>query len=111
MFSLFTKIILTSLPIETATIIGTAIARIISSIVNYSMNRSIVFDNKDNVGYTVIKYYMLCIIQMICSGLLVVILYEKVKWDTTILKIIVDVMLFFISFQIQRIWVFKEKKG
>ena len=109
LFTLFTKIIFSNLETALSVFWGTLLARICSSFFNFNVNRTLVFDNKQSFKMTVIKYYFLCAVQILCSWLLVVFFYERIHMDTTLIKLIVDIMLFFISFQIQRVWVYKEK--
>lgn len=88
-------------------------ARVVSSIFNYLVSRKVVFESKSSVGRSVLKYYILCACQTgISYGLVYLFSYlfgaENVL--TSVIKLIVDVTLFIISFQIQRRWVFAEKK-
>lgn len=108
LFALFTKVIFKDLSVKECTFIGTALARIISSLFNYSLNKNVVFNNTGK--YTIYKYYVLCGLQMMASWALVTGAYNWLHMDTTALKVVVDFLLFLISFQIQRRWVFKNKK-
>jgi len=85
--------------------ISTVIARVISSIYNYLINRNIVF-KKNSKEASLIKYYVLCICQMCASALLVYIFCSIIELPKLIPKIIVDSLLFLISFRIQQEWVF-----
>ncbi len=90
--------------------IGTIGARVISSLVNYTLNRNITFKNKGNVRNTIIKYYALCIFQMSLSAILVIIFSKLIKLPETLIKIIVDTILYFFSYRMQNKWVFNSKK-
>ncbi|MCR5153735.1 MAG: bifunctional glycosyltransferase family 2/GtrA family protein [Lachnospiraceae bacterium] len=88
---------------------ATAGARIVSSIFNYKMNRNVVFaaGGKNSVY----KYYALCIVQFAVSAGLVSLasfLLKEGSFLETLYKIVVDTLLFFISFRIQKHWVFKK---
>ena len=89
-------------------------SRVISSIVNYIINRKVVFKAVDNVAQTAVRYYILAACQMLVSILLVHVLADKVLQITglwnTVIKCVVDGCLFIFSFGIQRKWVFKNKK-
>lgn len=90
---------------------ATAVARICSSLFNYHYNRRKVFKAGDK--HSVIRYYILCVCQLLVSAGLVTLLTSLIpggSFVTTLLKLCVDVVLFFISYQIQRDWVFKNKK-
>lgn len=89
--------------------ISTVIARIISSLYNYTMNRTVVFHSTEGRAKTLVKYYVLCIVQTCCSAILVLSFCKGIKISETIVKPVVDVLLFLISFQIQRTWIFGGK--
>ncbi len=88
-------------------IFATIGARIVSSLVNYLSNKNIVFQNSSSHSKTLIKYFGLVVVQMICSALLVTGLYSMFHLNETVLKVIVDSFLFFISFRIQKVIIFK----
>lgn len=94
---------------------ATAAARVVSSAVNYTVNRKGVFKSKSNVGNSLIKYYILCICQAFVSyGLVYLISLVTSTGQSllqTVFKMIVDVILFFICFAVQREWVFKDEKN
>ena len=86
-------------------------ARIISSAVNYLINKNTVFKNKENTRSSFVRYYILAACQMICSAFLIDFLFGYIHvLNETVIKIIVDTVLFLLSFKIQREWVFKHKK-
>lgn len=90
--------------------IATFVARAVSSIYNYTMNKKVVFKSKASVGKSLAKYYTLCVLQAGASYGLVYLLSqlcEAKSFLEMVFKLIVDVVLFAISFQIQRKWVFK----
>lgn len=95
-----------------AEIIATVIARLISSMLNFLANHKLVFNNKGSMKKAMVKYYCLCIPQMIASAVLVRLinyLFANSKtFVTTAIKMVVDVTLFFISYFIQKKWVFKR---
>ena len=104
--------VLTFLPIP-LTFSAAFIARAISSGMNYWMNANVVFkDNKSKM--TFVKYYVLVVAQIAVSAALVF-LVEAIAGITspavsTIIKAIIDTMLFFVSFRIQHKWVFNQNK-
>jgi dolichol-phosphate mannosyltransferase len=113
LFALLTKLIFSSVDVSYAVPLATGIARVISSIYNFIMNKNIVFKVKNSeqkMWKYLLKYYSLCIVQLSCSALFVLLVYDKIQWDTTLIKGIVDLILFFISYQVQRLWVFREEK-
>lgn len=91
-------------------LIATVGARICSSLVNYYMNRTLVFSAKKSGGRTFLKYYVLCAVQMLCSAGLVALLCRLIPLPELVAKLIVDVVLFCVSFQIQRVYIFADNK-
>lgn len=90
-------------------IVATAVARVVSSIFNFIVNRKAVFKSDAPMVKTVLKYYALCICQMGASAGLVYLfssIFNAGDWLTSLIKIIVDTCLFVLSYQIQRKWVF-----
>ena len=97
---------------EIAVGVCTALARAISSFVNFNVNRRLVFSSGENYGRTMVRYYILCVLQLCVSATLVWLLGKlfsaSASWLLTVLKAVVDTCLFFASYQIQRRWVFKK---
>lgn len=109
-FVLFTELLRNiSISNEIEILLATILARIISSFVNYKLNKIMVFSMKERSKSAFFKYYVLIFIQMLCSAGCVMLL-NKVVTSTVISKIIVDTILFFLSYHVQRIFIFKNKK-
>lgn len=92
-------------------LVATCIARIVSSVFNYTFNRKAVFKSDAAIHKSVIKYYILCICQTTVSYVLVFLfatLTNAVNLQESLIKAVVDCILFLISFQIQRHWVFRR---
>lgn len=94
------------LGIITKIVISTIIARIISAIYNFTINSKLVFKNKNQTS--IIKYFILVIIQMFISAFAVSEIFKILNINSTIIKIIIDTIIFIINFVIQREWVFKK---
>lgn len=93
--------------------IASVSARIVSSLINYFMNRNAVFKQKSAGKASVLRYYILCAVQILLSSALVSLICVPrfgVMLNETWAKLLVDAVLFIISFWIQREWVFKNKK-
>ncbi len=84
----------------------TVLARAVSSIYNFMMNKKLVFKNASKSPSVAVKYYLLAIIQLTVSALLVNYALLFIPYST-IRKVIIDTLLFVVSFIIQREWVFK----
>lgn len=86
---------------------ATIIARIISAIYNYSVNYYYVFSSKKKHTTSGIKYFLLAVVQMTCSALLTTGLIALTGTDVELLvKVPVDVVLFFVSYQIQKRFIY-----
>ena len=91
---------------------ATVIARVISSFYNFNMNRKMVFKSEEGYTATMVRYYALCVVQMLASAGLTTLVKSFVPGGAgvaTVCKAVVDTFLFVISYQIQKRWVFKEK--
>lgn len=88
--------------------ISTGVARLVSSIVNYLMNRFFVF--KGAGDESTVKFFALTAVKIVISAILVSMINSVVTFiHTTILKIIVDGFLFLISYYIQKKYIFGEE--
>lgn len=90
-------------------LIATAGARALSAILNYRLNKTFVFESSDPAKHSAFRYFLLCVLQMGASYGGVYLLHVVCKIPSVLSKIIVDTLLFFISFQIQREIVFRRK--
>lgn len=86
---------------------ATVMARVLSALYNYFINYKIVFKSRSSVGKTIGKYLILAVVQMACSAFLVSVLYPLFGGAEVFVKVPVDVFLFFISFIIQREFVYR----
>ena len=87
--------------------IATVAARIVSGIFNYSVNRKI-FSSRDKVSKSGPRYIFLWVCQMLLSSVIVGFAADLCRINETVIKIVVDTILFFISYKIQQKWVFKR---
>ncbi|MCI9448998.1 MAG: glycosyltransferase [Clostridiales bacterium] len=98
---------------EFSTFIAGGTARLIASALNYIINSRVVF--KDKTGpVTLLKYYAVAILQCAVSLTLVsgaeILLAVDTPFLSTLIKVVVDLILFFISFRIQNNWVFAGER-
>lgn len=88
------------------------LARAVSSLVNYWINAKHVFKGEVNRS-TLMRYYILAAGQIVVSAVLVFVAEHALRIISpalaTLVKIVVDTILFFISFRIQHKWVFHLK--
>lgn len=97
--------------------ISTVLARLISSSVNFSINHCRVFQSKAPLKRTLIRYYILAVSILILSSASITalsILFDLGNPDyafiKTILKFLIDSVLFLVSFRVQREWVFSNRQ-
>ena len=94
-------------------LVSTAVARVCSSFANFSANNAVVFENRKNYKRALLRYYCLCVPQMLVSAALVTLinhlLSNSIPILATLIKFVIDTCLFFISYHIQREWVFSQK--
>ncbi len=86
--------------------VATILARIVAILVNYNINAHFVFDNKEERTLPFTKYITLAIVDMVGSGALVSWLFSLLGWNETLIKVLVDVTLFFVDYVIQREFIF-----
>lgn len=111
--ALFTVLIKNILHAETANalLIATVLARICSSIFNFLANKIFVFEMTNlSTKKSFAKYFTLATIQLLCSWFLVFLFVRFLNHNSSVIKIFVDCVLFFISFKLQQLWVFRVKK-
>lgn len=89
-------------------ILSTYFAKAISCSYTFLVNKNLVFEKKGSVFSSVCKFIILCIAQSTLSGFLTNALVQYMVWNEVLSKILVDTFLFFLSFQIQSKWVFKN---
>ena len=89
------------------------IARVFSSFGNFNLNNFWVFKNKGNYGSSMLKYYCLCVPQTAVSVLLVAAAVNRLRISApitaTLVKVVIEAVLFCIAYIIQNKWVFKKK--
>lgn len=92
-----------------STVVSTVVARAVSSFTNFTINRKTVFTYDGSAKKSMLRYYMLAIPQMLVSAgavTLLSMLFSANPEIKTVIKLIVDIILFFISYRIQQTWVF-----
>ena len=83
------------------------LARLISSSYNYLMNKKVVFKKGKK---TLPKYIALAIFILIMNTILLYIFTNLFKIPTALAKLLVEVLLFFVSFTMQDRYIFKENE-
>lgn len=105
LFYLFS--LLLTLPQTEKIFLATALARVCSGVVNYLLNRCWSFRSRMPVGGEAVRYGILFLCQMGVSAALVSLLTWLFLPEMAA-KVIVDLVLFSLSFVIQKNWVFRK---
>ncbi|WP_184180563.1 GtrA family protein [Paenibacillus sp. JGP012] len=90
-------------------LLATVIARVISIVVNYVLNRHFVFRKEDSRG-SLWRYLTLCGLIIILSSTGVYLFHTLFQVDEKAAKFFCDALLFLLSFQLQRRWVFAARR-
>ena len=93
--------------VENYVFVSVVIARIFSAIYNHTVNYLFVFSGKRNYQQSARRYVLLAIVQGLCSAVLTAGIFNIVQCELEILvKIPVDVFLFFVSYFVQKKFVY-----
>lgn len=92
--------------VDLLVLVATVASRLLSSIVNFTINRKLVFHSQRGLLGTLCRYYALSICLMLTSALLVTVFNNWLPGWEPLLKLIADVLLFLFSFRIQQRFVF-----
>ena len=92
-------------------------ARVISSLLNFYMNKKLVFQTNVNTGKAMLRYYMLALPQMAAQVLLTQGVYavlgisDSANGLRTFVYAVVMTVLYFLSYVIQQRWVFAPQES
>ena len=93
--------------------ISATVARVLSSILNYILNKKTVFRTGAPTGRSLFRYIVLAAaVMLVSAGSVTVIAWifglnsESDATLKTAIKFVIDVLLFFVNFRLQREWVF-----
>lgn len=90
-------------------VVATIIARVVSIVVNYLLNKHVVF-RKENSKGSLWRYLSLCAAVIVLSSTGVYVIHTTFFLNEKIAKLICDALLFLLSFQVQRRWVFVARR-
>jgi glycosyltransferase involved in cell wall biosynthesis len=85
-----------------------AVARTLSSLVNYLINRNLVFKKKNVGKASIIRYYILAVCIMLATYGLIKLLIEGAGFNVYVAKILVDSVLSCVSYFVQRDYVYRR---
>ena len=85
-------------------------ARLISSVINFVLNKNLVFKMKGKAGKPALRYALLCVAIITISNAGVWLL-GRIGMADWLAKILMDTTLYFASYRFQERWVFKEENA
>ena len=92
---------------DLAIIFSTFIARIAADFMNFNLTKYFVFDSTEDSKNILFKYYILSFLKMIISALSVLLISKFIFISKTIIKVVVDLLIYFLSYKIQKKYIFK----
>ncbi|MBI5675811.1 MAG: bifunctional glycosyltransferase family 2/GtrA family protein [Nitrospirae bacterium] len=87
------------------------LGRLIASVINFSVNRRIVFHSSDSILKTVIKYYALTASIMVLAFSMISTMVNQFEMNVFLAKVLAEILLFMASFSIQRDFIFNVYNG
>jgi len=87
-------------------------ARVFSSLFNFAANRTLVFNNPQSsgTGKAAVRYFALVLFILACNYSLMYLFIEVLKINLVLAKLLTEALLFTLSYQAQRVFVFSSKK-
>ena len=116
-YSLLCKVLSGMLTGLSLTAAAGVIARVISSLLNFFLNKRLVFQTNCSTGKAMLRYYALALPQMAAQVLLTQGVYtlfnisDSATGLRTLLYAVVMTVLYFVSYMIQQRWVFAPQKS
>ena len=102
-------LLLAAVPTGLRIFLANGIARVTSSIFNYSTNKKLVFKNDDSLVKTGMGYFGLAIGLFVLDSLLIHLFYTVIGINLLFAKVIVGILLFAVSWIVQKKFIFKER--
>ena len=98
-----------ALAAETTLLMAVVSARLVSSFSNYMINKKLVFGERTRNNNTLIKYYLLASGILILNYLILEVLSIRLGMPLGVAKLIAEVTLFFVSYTVQKRFIFKNE--
>lgn len=86
--------------------IATVISRTTSLLVSYYLNKTFVFKQRNDRTRPLVKYLSLGLGSMLASAIIVTLFSRMLPINETLIKIVVDTILFWLGYFIQKIYIF-----
>lgn len=110
LFTLFVPLLKDAFP-TLYILVATIGARLVSASVNFNLTKKRVFGDKSHHITTALKFFLIAFCQLIASAFLVSVLHHFLYINESVIKVVVDAVLFLLSYQLQRDWVFTHDTG
>lgn len=88
--------------------ISSSIGKIAAAVLNYIINKKLSFKSKAPGTVEFLKYLIVFLIKLTGSGVFVNLLKSYIPIPITLLRCIVDTLIFFVCYRLQKVWVFKK---
>lgn len=86
-------------------------ARLVSSVVNYSINRKFVFNSNSNIPKSALQYFMLAAVILIGNTIVLSTLVNTMGIGSMPAKLITEIIFFFISWTVQKYLIFYREES
>ena len=96
---------------ELSLVVSAVGARLVSASVNFCINRRVVFKGNETLGKAIAKYAALAVGILAVNYLLLRLLNIVLRWPLALSKIIVEVLLFVVSFVVQGKFVYRGNRS
>ncbi len=93
-----------------STVVSNVFARIISSILNFTLNKKVVFKRKGNTLKLAASYFLLALFILAGNTLVLKMFVEVFNIESKVAKLITELIFFIISWFIQKFLIFKKRE-
>jgi hypothetical protein len=93
-----------------STVVSNVFARIISSILNFTLNKKVVFKRKGNTLKLAASYFILALFILAGNTLVLKMFVEVFNIESKVAKLITELIFFIISWFIQKFLIFKKRE-
>lgn len=91
------------------TVLSNILARIVSATVNFSLNRSFVFGSRVHIVRAAVKYFLLAVVVLVFNTCILKLLITG-GLPYMLAKIITETVMFFFSWTVQKLFIFREAR-
>ena len=92
-------------------IISTFCARIIADLLNFYLTKNFVFYSVTETKKIILSYYLLSFTKMALSAIFVLLISKYIFISKTFIKMFVDILIYFLSYNIQKKYIFKTENN